>query len=108
MDALSPIATGVLMGIALGAAPGAVQVVVVAEALGGGVFRGLRAVAGANLAFGLLLLGVALGIGAIYPRGEVLRGVEVAGAAFLLWQAVGAFRRSPSTFQPQGRNSLPP
>lgn len=107
-DALSPVVTGALIGIALGAAPGAVQAIVVAEALRGGVLRGLRAVAGANVVFGLLLLAVALGITVAYPRGVGLRVVEVAGAAFLLWQAVGAFRRSRNNFQGQELPSLSP
>lgn len=106
--ALSPVAAGIGLGLALGAAPGAVQAVLVTEALRGGVTRGLKAVAGANVTFGLLLLSVALGITLVYPRGVGLRALELLGGGFLIWLAVSAFRSSRDADHGSGRTTLPP
>src|SRR5205085_7168581 len=49
------------LGAALGAAPGPVQVLLLGETARGGVRRGLKAMAGANGTFGVLLAALAAG-----------------------------------------------
>ena len=96
--------------MALAGAPGPVQAILFAEAIRGGVGRGLRAMAGANLTFGFMLLLLALGLSVAPPSGLVLRALKVAGGAFLLWLAVEGFRSASSTKETtrEPRRSLPP
>jgi len=91
-DALSPILAGLGIGVALAAAPGPVQAVLLAEAVRGGVGRGLRALAGASLTFGLLLVCLALGASILVTDELVLRLLRVAGGGLLVWLAVDAIR----------------
>jgi threonine/homoserine/homoserine lactone efflux protein len=83
---------GLGLGIALAGVPGAVQAVLVAEAVGGGIGRGFRALVGTKLAFGLPLVCLALGFSLAPPSGTALRLLKVAGGGFLLWLAVEGFR----------------
>jgi threonine/homoserine/homoserine lactone efflux protein len=92
METISPAMAGLGLGIALASAPGPVQAVLVAEAARGGIGRGFRALAGTKLAFGLLLVCLALGLSVAPPSGPVLRALKVAGGAFLLWLAAEGFR----------------
>jgi threonine/homoserine/homoserine lactone efflux protein len=89
---LSPVLAGLGLGIALASAPGPVQAVLLAEAVRGGVARGLQALAGANLTFGTLLVSLALGLSLAPPTGAALRTLKVAGGALLLWLAVDGLR----------------
>ncbi|HEX7464499.1 MAG TPA: LysE family transporter [Actinomycetota bacterium] len=82
------------LGVALGASPGPVQLLLFSEASRGGVSRGLRAMAGANLTFGAMLALVAAGLSSIEPPDAFLRVVKVVGGAFLLWLAFDALRES--------------
>lgn len=82
---LSPVMAGLGVGIALASAPGPVQAVLLAESVRGGINRGLRALAGANLTFGLLLICLAFGLSLVAPRGSALGALQVAGGVFLLW-----------------------
>jgi threonine/homoserine/homoserine lactone efflux protein len=108
-DAASHILAGLGVGLALASAPGPVQAVLVAEALRGGVPRGLRALTGANLTFGTLLVGLALGLAVAPPDGPVLRMLKVAGGAFLLWLAIDGFRSRHEVGRDTGpRRELPP
>jgi threonine/homoserine/homoserine lactone efflux protein len=91
-EAVSPAMAGLGVGIALTSAPGPVQAVLLAEAVRGGVSRGLRALAGSSLTFGALLVALALGLSVATPRGPALRVLEVAGGALLLWLAVEGLR----------------
>jgi threonine/homoserine/homoserine lactone efflux protein len=108
-DTVSPVWSGLSLGIALASAPGPVQAVLLGEAVRGGIARGFRALAGANLTFGLLLVALALGLSVAPPTGVVLRTLKIAGGALLLWLAVEGFR---SAGQPVGgsgeRRTLPP
>lgn len=88
----SPALAGLALGIALAGAPGPVQAVLLAESVRGGIARGLRAMAGANLTFGLLLVSAALGLSVAPPRGMVLQILKIAGGVFLLWLAAEGFR----------------
>jgi threonine/homoserine/homoserine lactone efflux protein len=110
--ALSPAAAGLGLGLALAGAPGPVQAVLLGEAIRGGVARGLRALAGANLTFGFLLVSLALGLSVAAPNGAALRGLEVAGGALLLWLAFEAFRSTDRPAEadapPVERRGLPP
>ena len=80
------------LGIALAGAPGPVQAVLLTEAVRGGIARGLRAMAGANLTFGVLFVSLALGLSVAPPSGLALRVLKVVGGALLLWLAADAFR----------------
>ena len=71
--ALAPVVAGLGVGVALASAPGPVQAVLMAEAIRGGVARGFRALAGANLTFGFLLMCLALGVSVATPSGSALR-----------------------------------
>jgi threonine/homoserine/homoserine lactone efflux protein len=100
---------GLGLGIALGGAPGPVQAVLLTEAVRGGLGRGFRAQAGANLTFGLMLIALALGVSLVPPRGAILRLLEIAGGAFLLWLAWDGFRsQDPSGAEAGERRQLPP
>src|SRR5207249_7104064 len=105
----SPIAAAFGIGIALAAAPGPVQAVLLAESLRGGVARGLRALAGVHGTFGALLVALALGLSVASPRGIALRVLEVAGGVLLLWLAVDGLRQKPELDEPaNGGRTLHP
>jgi leucine efflux protein len=89
---LSHAATGFGLGIALGVAPGPVQILLLTEAARGGLRRGFRAMAGANGTFLVLLLLLAAGVSAVAPSGTAIRVLEVAGGLLLLVVAVDAAR----------------
>jgi threonine/homoserine/homoserine lactone efflux protein len=80
------------LGVALGASPGPVQLLLFSEASRGGAGRGLRAMAGANATFGLMMLLLAAGLSSLEPGETFLRVVEVIGGAFLVFLAVDAIR----------------
>ncbi|MEX2459267.1 MAG: LysE family transporter [Actinomycetota bacterium] len=80
------------LGLALASAPGPVQAVLLSESVRGGIAPGLRAMAGASAAFGTLLVSLALGLSVAAPSGAMLRVLQVAGGALLLWFAVDGFR----------------
>jgi threonine/homoserine/homoserine lactone efflux protein len=107
--AVSLAAAGLGIGIALAGAPGPVQAVLLAEAIRGGVGRGLRALAGVHLTFGLLLVVLALGVSVATPSGAALRILKLAGGAYLLWLAADGLRTARRVDQPSlGRGELPP
>jgi threonine/homoserine/homoserine lactone efflux protein len=100
---------GLGLGLALAGAPGPVQAVLMTEAVRGGLVRGFRAMAGANVTFGLLLVGLALGLSVAPPSGPALRVLKVAGGALLLALALDGFRSRPEKDAPSAtRRSLPP
>src|SRR5207247_2290645 len=82
-------AAGLGVGLALASAPGPVQAVLMAESVRGGVIRGFKAMAGASFTFGLLLVGLALGVSVAPPSGLALRILRAAGGALLGWLAIG-------------------
>jgi threonine/homoserine/homoserine lactone efflux protein len=100
---------GLGLGVALASAPGPVQAVLLAEAIRGGIPRGLRALAGVHVTFGLLLVCLALGLSVAAPSGPGLRILKGVGGAFLLWLAVEGFRSghevAPASTE---RRPLPP
>ena len=93
MDVSIPLAAFGL-GVALGASPGPVQLLLFSEASRGGAGRGLRAMAGANATFGLMMLLLATGLSSLEPGETFLRVVKVIGGAFLVFLAVDAIRES--------------
>jgi threonine/homoserine/homoserine lactone efflux protein len=106
---LSPAVTGLGLGIALAGAPGPVQAILLAEALRGGTARGLRALLGANLTFGVLLIALALGLSVAVPNDQVLRILKVLGGALLVLLGVDGFRARDDARQTIGtRAELPP
>ncbi len=82
------------IGVALGTSPGPVQLLLFSEASRGGVTRGLRAMAGANTTFGVMLAVLAAGLSSIEPGDSFLSVVRVIGGAFLVFLAVDAIRVS--------------
>ena len=93
MDLRIPLAAFGL-GVALGASPGPVQLLLLSESSRGGAGRGLRAMAGANGTFGLMLLLLAAGLSSLEPGPTFLRVMEVIGGGFLVFLAADAFRES--------------
>jgi len=91
-ETASPVLAAFGIGIALASAPGPVQAVLLAEAVRGGVRRGLRALAGSSSTFGSLLVLLALGLSVARPSGALLRTLKVTGGVLLLWLAVDALR----------------
>ena len=75
MDVSIPLAAFGL-GIALGASPGPVQLLLFSEASRGGAGRGLRAMAGANATFGAMMLVLAAGLSSLEPGETFLRVVR--------------------------------
>jgi threonine/homoserine/homoserine lactone efflux protein len=82
------------LGVALGASPGPVQLLLFSEASRGGAGRGLRAMAGANATFGAMLLLLAAGLSSLEPGETFLRVVKVIGGSFLVFLAFDAIRES--------------
>jgi threonine/homoserine/homoserine lactone efflux protein len=97
---VSPVVAGLGLGIALAGAPGSVQAVLLAEAVQGGVGRGFRALAGANLTFGVMLMCLVFGLSVAAPSGLVLRGLEVGGGVLLVWLAIEGLRSGGVTSSP--------
>ena len=93
MDTSIPLAAFGL-GVALGASPGPVQLLLFSEASRGGAGRGLRAMAGANATFGAMMLLLAAGLSSLEPGETFLRVVKVIGGAFLVFLAFDAIRES--------------
>jgi threonine/homoserine/homoserine lactone efflux protein len=109
MAAEAPALAALSLGVALAAAPGPVQAVLLTEAVRGGLPRGFRALAGAAATFGVLLVSLALGLSVASPSGLILRIMKVAGGAFLLWLAVDGFRSAGDIDESAaGRRQLPP
>ncbi|HVH54023.1 MAG TPA: LysE family transporter [Actinomycetota bacterium] len=82
------------LGIALGASPGPVQILVFSEAARGGATRGLRAMAGANATFCFMLVLLAAGLSSIEPGQTFISVVRVIGGGFLVFLAIDALRES--------------
>jgi len=100
---------GLGVGVALAGAPGPVQAVLMAESVRGGIPRGLRALAGVHLTFGLLLVCLALGLSVAPPSGLALRILKVTGGALLLWLAVDGYRCGHQVDRSAAdRRALPP
>lgn len=93
MDLSIPLAAFGL-GVALGASPGPVQLLLFSEASRGGAGRGLRAMAGANATFGAMMLLLAAGLSSLEPGETFLRVVKVIGGSFLVFLAFDATRES--------------
>ncbi|HJS27299.1 MAG TPA: LysE family transporter [Actinomycetota bacterium] len=93
MDLSIPLAAFGL-GVALGASPGPVQLLLFSEASRGGVRRGLLAMAGANATFGVYMLVLAAGLSSLEPGETFLRVVQVIGGGFLVFLAVDALREN--------------
>jgi threonine/homoserine/homoserine lactone efflux protein len=98
------------LGVALGASPGPVQLLLFSEASRGGAGRGLRAMAGANATFGAMMLVLAAGLSSIEPSESFLRVVKVIGGAFLVFLAYDAIRESrrPHALDERPRGGMHP
>jgi threonine/homoserine/homoserine lactone efflux protein len=100
--------TALGIGIALAAAPGPVQAVLLAESVRGGVARGLRALTGVHVTFGVVLLSLALGLTVAAPSGPALRVLKMAGGVLLLWLAFDGVRSRGVSDRETGGRTLPP
>ncbi|HSL67320.1 MAG TPA: LysE family transporter [Actinomycetota bacterium] len=100
--------TALGIGIALAAAPGPVQAVLLSESARGGVARGLRALTGVHVTFGLLLLFLALGLTIVAPSGPALRILKMAGGVLLLWLALDGVRSRSASDRDAGSRTLSP
>jgi threonine/homoserine/homoserine lactone efflux protein len=108
-EAVSSALAGLGMGIALAGAPGPVQAILLGESLRGGPARGLRAMAGANLTFGVLLISLALGLSFAAPGELALRVLKVVGGLFLVWLGIDGVRgANGSAHTDAPRAGLPP
>ena len=75
--------------------PGATTTVVVRQALQGGLRGGVATAAGAAVANSTHAAAAGLGLAVVLTRVPMLAGaIASAGALFLLWLAVGSFRRA--------------
>ena len=105
---VSPVLTGLGLGIALAGAPGPVQAILLGEALRGGLRRGFAAMAGANLTLGLLLIALALGVSFATPGETVLRMLKLVGGAFIVYLGVDGFLTADKPPASARRRELPP
>jgi threonine/homoserine/homoserine lactone efflux protein len=108
-DSFAPVLAGLGLGVALAGAPGPVQAILLAEALRGGITRGFRAMFGANVTLGALLLALALGVSIAVPSDAVLRILKLVGGLFIVLLGVDGFRsaNAPAQHSDQ-RRELPP
>ena len=102
---VSPAVAGLGLGIALAGSPGPVQALLLTESVRGGMRRGFRVMAGANLTFGVLLVALALGVAVALPSGLALRILKVAGGAFLIYLGIDGVRAQsgPDVAAPRDR-----
>jgi len=108
-EGILPAVAGLGLGLALAGAPGPVQAVLLTETLRGGTARGLQAMAGANLTFGVLLLSLALGLSLTAPSESAVRILKVVGGGFLVWLALDGMRvRADRERRVAARRGLPP
>lgn len=107
-DTVPPVVAGLSLGITLAGAPGPVQAVLLGEAVRGGLGRGFRALAGASVTFGSLLMALAVGLSLAPPTGAVLRILKVVGGALLVWLAIDGFRSAGRIEGSAERRGLPP
>jgi threonine/homoserine/homoserine lactone efflux protein len=112
-DSLAPVLAGLGLGIALAGAPGPVQAILLAEALRGGIARGFRAMFGANVTLGALLIALALGVSIAVPSDAVLRILKIVGGLFIVLLGVDGFRSANTLTQPSEEHkarsvNLPP
>jgi threonine/homoserine/homoserine lactone efflux protein len=95
LPVLSPAIAGLGLGLALAGSPGPVQALLLTESVSGGMRRGFRVMAAANLTFGVLLVAIALGVAVALPSGIMLRILKVVGGAFLLYLGIDGVRARP-------------
>jgi threonine/homoserine/homoserine lactone efflux protein len=80
------------LGVALGASPGPVQVLILSESAKGGLGRGLRVMLGANGMLVAILLALAFGLSAIEPGETAFRIMRIAGGLFVIAMGVRELR----------------
>jgi threonine/homoserine/homoserine lactone efflux protein len=112
-ESWSAVLAGLGLGIALAGAPGPVQAILLAEALRGGIARGFRAMFGANVTLGALLIALALGVSIAVPSEPLLRILKIVGGLFIVFLGVDGFRsaNTPTTHTDQRKArsvKLPP
>jgi threonine/homoserine/homoserine lactone efflux protein len=76
-----------VLGAALGAAPGPVQLLILSETAKGGLSRGFRVMLGANGTLLVVMLVLALGFSTLEPSDMTIAALRVVGGAFLVWLA---------------------
>ena len=109
-DTWSHAGAAFVLGFALGAAPGPVQLLILTDTAKHGLAGGLRVMAGANSALIVVMLVLALGLSRLTLSDAALQVLYVAGGAFVVYLAVvelGALRRERSTDLDVEARSLP-
>jgi threonine/homoserine/homoserine lactone efflux protein len=89
----APVFAGFGIGLALGGVPGPVQALLLAESARA-LLHGIRAMLGANLTFGLLLLGSAVGLSRVALSGTPTKLLGLAGGVMLVWLGAEGVRSS--------------
>ena len=80
------------LGFALGAAPGPVQVLILSETAKRGLAGGLRVMLGANGTLLVVMIALALGFSSFTLADPVLRTLQLAGGAFIVYLGVTELR----------------
>jgi threonine/homoserine/homoserine lactone efflux protein len=106
-DAFSYVVPAFLLGFALGAAPGPVQVLILSQTARRGFSGGLRVMLGANGTLFVVMVVLALGVSALQPSEAVLRILRVAGGAFLIYLGVVELRRVVAEHRAGGTEPAP-
>lgn len=89
------LASGILLGLAAGLAPGPLLALVVAQSLRHGAGHGLRVAAAPLLTDAPIVAGSLLLVGAAARLDGLLALVSLAGAAVVAWLALDAWRAAP-------------
>ena len=85
---LAPAVAFLLFAVVAAGTPGPSNLLLTATGAGVGVLRGLPALLGVSVGMGAMMFAVAFGLGsAVVANPAVLRALNWAGAAFLLWLA---------------------
>ncbi len=93
MSWTSHVGAAFVLGFALGAAPGPVQLLILTETAKRGFSGGVRVMLGANGTLFLVVLSLAIGFSSLAPGEGVLRGLRVVGGGFLIYLAADELRR---------------
>ncbi|MFN8233579.1 MAG: LysE family transporter [Actinomycetota bacterium] len=81
-----------VLGFALGAAPGPVQLLILSETARRGFYGGLRVMLGANGTLLAIMVVLAFGFSSLAPGEGLLRALRIVGGGFLVYLAIAELR----------------
>lgn len=87
MSSFAQVGAAFALGFALGAAPGPVQLLILAETARRGLPGGLRVMLGANGTLLIVMVVLAMGFSSVVPSATVLDALRVVGGGFLVYLA---------------------